>query len=87
MEKRMEKLGLFDIAETLAELNREKLQGVHYIFAGHIGNKPVIITDLDMSEAKLPDGYYWKNKRIKKHRNVPGFFSSYIVMTKEEFGI
>lgn len=77
----MENIGVFELVKKIRRLNAGNFC-MNYLFAGYIGSQEVILTNLDMSKVKLPDGYYYneKNGVTNKHHTASGMYESFHVV-------
>lgn len=80
----MKSIGIFEIVEELLRLNRE-LEPDEYLLAGDFGGQVLIISNLDMSKLRYPEGYEFneKNGVTNKHQTRLGY-EAFLVCSLEE---
>lgn len=73
--KKIESIGVSKVASKLLELNTGNLS---YLFTVRHYGEDSIVTDLDMSHAIFPEGYYFnrKNGITNKHNTTNGHYET-----------
>ena len=83
--KKIENIGIDQLAAQLTALNKGKGH-ISYLFMVEQHGEKAIVTDLDMSKAIFPEGYYFNSKNgiTNKHRTTSGQYETIRVFTLVE---
>lgn len=81
----MENMGAFKVVEEILRLNWD-LDCDEYLFVGNFGCQRVIVTNLDMTTIKYPEGYEFNSKNgvTNKHHVTSGLYEAIPVYSLEE---
>lgn len=80
----MENIGIFEVVKEMLRLNWVDCD--EYLFAGKFGGHRVIVTNLDMTTLKYPEGYEFNSKNgvTNKHHTTSGIYESFPVYSLGE---
>lgn len=80
----MENVGIFEVVKEMLRLNWVDCD--EYLFAGNFGGQKVIVTNLDMTTLKYPEGYEFNSKNgvTNKHHTTSGIYESFPVYSLGE---
>ena len=81
--KKIENIGVDKLAAKLLELNKGNYS---YLFMVELDGGKSIVTDMDMTKAAFPEGYYFNSKNgiTNKHRTTSGLYETIRAFTLVE---